>query len=437
MALETRVYQMLVEEDEEHGCGSLPESVCREAPGNGLRIVGALVLQKAGDRIVDPKTVLPWLLAAVGAPAALTGLLVPVRESGSLLPQTALVPWVRARAVRKWLWVLGGAGQATAVLAMALAALTLEGTAAGVAVLGALAAFALARAVSSIAYKDVLGRTVPKGQRGQITGLATVGAGIITITVGLGIGLFGGADLPPRTFALLLAAGAGAWIVAALLFSRVVEARGEHDASASAGALRQAVARLRDDAPFRRFVVARTLLLVSALSPPFIVQLATEESGTSAAGLGAFIVASGVASLLGGRVWGRAADRSSKRAMMIAAGSASAVVVVLLAALASPALAGQPLLYPAAYLALALAHTGARVGRKTYLVDLAEGNERTDYVAVSNSAMGVLLLITGGITAAIAALGVEAALAVLALLGVLGVGVARSLPEVSASSPGA
>lgn len=95
-----RLHQRLIDADEDHGCGDLPKGVCRELPGNATRIVGAQTLQSIGDRIVDAKTVLPWLLAAVGAPAALAGLLVPIRESGALLPQAALVPGVRRWAVR-------------------------------------------------------------------------------------------------------------------------------------------------------------------------------------------------------------------------------------------------------------------------------------------------------------------------------------------------
>jgi len=62
---------------------------------------------------------------------------------------------------------------------------------------------------------------------------------------------------------------------------------------------------------------------------------------------------------------------------------------------------------------------------------MGEGDRRTDYVAVSNSAMGALLLLTGALTSAIALLGVEVALATLAVLGLIGAVVSRSLPEVS------
>ncbi|MEX2551149.1 MAG: hypothetical protein WD638_13060 [Nitriliruptoraceae bacterium] len=427
-----RLYSHLID-DEDHGRGELDVEVAAAVPGNAAKQVTAMTLQKVGDLIVDAKTVLSWLLVAVGAPAVLIGLLVPIRESGSMLPQASLVPLVRRMAVRKWLWVAGAILQALATVAMAVVAATLEGTAAGLGILIALAVFALARSLSSIASKDVLGRTLPKGTRGQINGYATIGAGIAAITVGLGLRILGGGTARPATFAWLLIGAALAWVCASVVYSRVRETPGEHDPDADAGAATAALALLREDAPFRRFVVARTLLLVSALSPPFIVALATEQGGAGLAGLGSFVASSGIAALIGGRAWGRLADRSSRRVMMLAAGGSSLLVLAFLGALLIDGARELTLLYPGTYLLLTLAHHGARIGRKTYVVDLAGGNKRTDYVAVSNTAIGVLLLITGALTSALAVLGPEVALAALAALGLLGVVVSGSLPEVSSS----
>src|SRR5690606_16931020 len=121
-------------------------------------------------------------------------------------------------------------------------------------------------------------------------------------------------------------------------------------------------------------------------SPPFVVALAAQERENSLAGLGPFVIAQGVAGLVGGRVFGRLADRSSQRLMMGAAAAASALVLVFLALHLAPATRGSWWLYPTTYLVLALAHTGVRVARKTYVVDMAGEDLRTSYVAVSNTA---------------------------------------------------
>ena len=424
-----RLYARLIDQDEDDG-HELPDEVVDEVPGNATKQVAALTLQKAGDVVVDPKTVLAWLLAGVGAPAALAGLLVPIREAGSLLPQARLVPLVRRYVVRRWVWVAGAIGQAAAVGLMAAVAATASGRVAGWAVLAALALFAVARSLSSLASKDVLGRTIPKGQRGQITGFATLTAGGVAITLGLVLRLVGGPDTPPATFAFLLLAAAAAWVAAAAVYARVVETPRPPDIEHRSGD--GALALLRHDAPFRRFVVARTLLLVSTLSPPFVVVLATEVGGAGLAGLGPFVIGSGIAALVGGRLWGRLADRSSRLVMVVSAGSASALVLGLLLVLRVDTVRELALVYPAAYLLLALCHTGARIGRKTYVVDLAEDDRRTAYVAVSNAAMGVLLLVTGAVSSMLALLGAEVALVFLAVLGAAGVPVALRLPEVTA-----
>ena len=397
---------------------------------DGRRIVAALTATKFGDRIVDVKTVLPWLLGSLGTPTVLLGLLVPVRESGSMLPQTALLPWVRSRARRAPVWLLGAFGQAVAVAAMAVVALTLEGVAAGIAVLVALVAFAGFRSLCSLTTKDVLGRTVDKGERGRVTGTATTVSGVVAIAVGLGLRALG-ADAPTWAFAALLGAAATMWLLAMVPFSRIDEPEGEHDEEVDTSAITDAVALLRDDDGFRRFVIARTLLLVSALTPPYVISLAQSATGNSIAGVGPFLVASGVAGFLGGRLWGGVADRASRLLIAGAAGAASVVVGAFLV-LDGTRIAEGAAFYVGTYFLLALVHTAARVGRKTYVVDLGEGNERTDYVAVSNSVIAVLLLVVGGITGALSTFGPAVALLVLAGIGALGVPAALSLPAVSA-----
>lgn len=428
MTTAQRLYQRLVRAER-----SDQEPVEQRATArNGLRHVTANTLQAIGDQAVNARTVLPWLLASLAAPSGLIGLLVPVRESLSMLPQAALAPWVQRRAARRWVWVHGAAGQAAATAGMALAAAALEGWAAGVTILVLLAVFSLARSLNSLAGKDVLGRTVPKGERGQITGLSTLFSGAVAVTVGLGIRLLGGDEVSTGFLAVLLGAAATAWVAALVVYVGIDEPATEPaDPREQDSWLRASWRLLRGDAPFRRFVLARALLLVSALSPPFIVALAAREGGLGLSGLGPFVIAQGVASLVGGRAFGRMADRSSRRLMVVGAGFASVLVLGFLALYAVPAARGFALLYPATYLLLALTHTGVRVARKTYVVDMAEDDRRTEYVAVSNSAMGVLLLVAGAVSSGLAVLGDTWALGFLALLGLLGVLVARSLPEVS------
>ena len=429
MVASKRIFRKLVSDDEAD-LASISQEARPHIARNAMRHIGAQTLQSIGDQVVNAKTVLPWLVSALGAPSAFVAFLVPIRESGSMLPQAAWAPRVRRRAVRKWVWVAGAAGQAVATAGLALVAATAEGAVAGVGVLVALAVFALARSLSSIASKDVLGRTVPKGERGQITGVTTVASAAVALTLGLALRLWGGDDVGVGVLVVLLAAAALAWVVAAVIFSSIREPVGqsEPDPADGPGWVRQSVDLWRADSVFRTFVIARALLLVSALSPPFVVMLGAQQ-GSGLSSLGLFVIAQGIAGLVGGRVFGKLADRSSRQLMIWAAVAASVVIAVYLALLQVPGMAETAWLAAGIYLLLALVHVGTRLARKTYVVDIAEGDQRTQYVAVANTLMGVLLLAVGAVTAGLAMVGAQFALLLLAALGVAGAIVGRRLPE--------
>ncbi len=70
-----------------------------------------------------------------------------------------------------------------------------------------------------------------------------------------------------------------------------------------------------------------------------------------------------------------------------------------------------------------------RVGRKTYVVDLATGNKRTDYVAISNSVIGVMLLLVGAAGALAPLIGNHGVIALLSLMGLAGAVLGAGLPE--------
>ncbi|WP_061960525.1 MFS transporter [Demequina flava] len=429
-----RIFSKLIKTDDAD-LDSLNEDARPYVAGNAVRQMAAQALQSTGDQVVNAKTVLPWLMNALGAPSAFVAFLVPIRESGSMLPQAAWAPKVRRQRVRKWVWVAGAAGQAFATAVLALVAATAEGVIAGVGVLLALAVFALARSLTSIASKNVLGRTVPKGVRGQIKGVTTVASAVVALTLGLALRVWGGDSLGVGVLAALLGGAALAWAIAAAVYATIHEPAEDVEPEAQSedgpGWATQAKDLWRDDAVFRRFVTARALLLVAALSPPFVVGLGIQQGASGLGSLGLFVMAQGIAGIIGGPLFGRLADKSSRRLMIGASLASSAVIVVFLGLLALPATSEAFWLAPATYLLLALVHVGARLARKTYVVDIAEGDQRTQYVAVANTLMGILLLAAGGITAVLSAWGPQYALLLLAALGVAGAVVGCSLPEAS------
>lgn len=388
---------------------------------NGLRHVAALSMSKIADGLLNPKLVLSWLLTSLGAPAVYAGALVPIREAGALLPQLFMAGPVAGMARRKWAWVAGSAGQGLAAAAIALAALSLQGAAAGLAICALLALLAVARALCSVSYKDILGDTVGETRRGAVTGLAGSAAALwvlgFALVLILGRGQSAGLVIGAVALAAMLWLGAAAWL------ARLEETAGQREAGA--GGVDFAL--LRENATLRRFILVRGLLVSTALAPPYFVMLGGGEGGQLGR-LGALVLASALASLVSSFIWGRAADRSSRKVLM----ASGALGALAMAAALGASLAGLeqgPWAIPGALFVLMIAYHGVRQGRSTYLVDIAPQGRRAAWAAVSNTAIGLILLGAGVAGGALAALGPRPALGFFAVMALAAVPAALRLEE--------
>ena len=222
-------------------------------------------------------------------------------------------------------------------------------------------------------------------------------------------------------------------MIAAAVYAFVAEFPGETGGGRSAVEALAKLNLLATDRSFRRFVITRALLMCSALSAPFYVALAQDNRGSAATVLGSFVAAAGLASLLSAPVWGRFADRSSRKVMVAAALLTSGIgLLTFVFDRLLPDLNRTGWFLPLAYFTLSIAHSGVRVGRKTYIVDLATGNKRTDYVAISNTVIGVLLLLVGSVGALAPLIGNAGVIALLALMGMAGALLGTGLPETQA-----
>ncbi|MBB5514341.1 putative MFS family arabinose efflux permease [Rubricella aquisinus] len=377
----------------------------------------SLSASKTADGFLDAKLVLSWLMSTLGAPSALIGLLVPIREAGALLPQLVIARVMAGWAERRWMWALGAFGQALGALVIGAAALLLEGTAAGIVICAGLAFAALSRAVCSTSYKDVLGRTVPKAQRGSVTGLASsVGAIAVVAFAAL---LIVGAE----RMAIVLAAVFGAalfWMIASLTFTRLKEDPAETEENPAPIAFLDT---LRAAPALRRFIAARAALTATALAPPFLVTLDRAGSESWFSGLGALLLASAIAALISGWAWGRVSDHSSRQTLAIAGAIAS---VTLIAAVFIRVEIAAPL----AIFAIMFAHQGVRTARSTHLVDMAAEEDRPAWTAVSNTVIGGVLVLGAGLGVLADNAGTEVTLIVLSAMAALGALLSLTLDEV-------
>ncbi|MDZ7749705.1 MAG: MFS transporter [Halofilum sp. (in: g-proteobacteria)] len=358
-------------------CDAIPEEQCTAVAGNYVRNLANGAATRLAEQLAGPNLVLPWLLAGVGAPAALIGFLAPVRQAGALLPQLALAALVRRLPQRKWAWS-GAAGlQAVCLLVMIPAALGLPPVQAGLAVLALLAVFSVASGLGAVAFQDVMGKTIPKGRRGRLLGQrATLGGGLTVIAGAL---LYTTRDTGESAamYAALVGAAALLWVLGAMLFAQIEELPGATEGGRNAlDQARQGVARWHAVPAFRRYLVARALLLTVELAAPFYALYARDLFGGALAVLGIYVLAVGVGDVVASPLWGRLADSSGRRRMILAGVLAAALAVMALL-LGEPGTgAASPWIFGLVFAGLVVAESGVRFGRKTWLVDAVEADER-------------------------------------------------------------
>jgi len=409
--------------------GADPDKVGEGEARNGVIHVVSLTLTKTADALIDPKLVLSWLLTALGAPGAMIGLLVPVREAGALLPQLALAQWVEASPQRKRFWSAGSAIQGLAALGMAAVALLVSGPLAGALILAMLSILAVARSAASVSHKDALARTIKKRRRGAITGLASSVAAISVFSVGfvMATGVFSVAVTPLAT---IIALAGAAYLLAAAVFLKLDEpskVSGDGDDDGSLAAL---IDPILTDGQLRIFVASRAALAVTALAPPFIVMMSAMSGPTALGNLGPLVMASTAASISASFFWGRLSDRSSRQTLMAAGG---------IGALVFSAVGGLGLIFDglgsilgaaAAIFVAQIAYEGVRAGRKLHLTDMAEDSFRARYTALSNTLIGVALLAGGLFGMAADTFGPSIVLLAFAVISAIGVMLASGLEEV-------
>lgn len=221
-------------------------------------------------------------MESLSVPLFLISFLVPIRESGSLLPQLLIAAYIRKMPIRKNVWVLGSLLQAVSMIGIGLVAWTMTGLNAGIAIIILIILFSLARGLSSVAAKDVLGKTIPKTRRGALNGYSGSLAGLLIIGLGIYFLIVGEKPFSPQNFGILLFFAGLFWIIAGLVYSKIKEFDGETDGGGNAISVAlKKVSLLKTDKDFRTFVISRALFLCSVLSAPYFVILAQQHSDSN------------------------------------------------------------------------------------------------------------------------------------------------------------
>lgn len=426
------LYDQINGEEDARVCKDIPDDACNEQPINFFAYLSANVLNKISDELASARLTLPWLFSTLGVPAAFVGFLVPIREACVLLPQLLVAAYVRALQRRKIVWLAGALLSALMLFLMALAASHSSGVLAGWLLLACLVGYSLARGLCSVSAKDVLGKTVSKTRRGRLMGYSASLGGVAMLIIGLLLQ----SDFITRdsrqVLILFILIAAVLWLLAFISFSAIREPAGATEGGGNA--ITEAIKSLRlviDDRAFRHYVISRVLLLSIALAIPFYVVLLQQQLQGRLSVLGWLIIASGLASSLSAPLVGKWADHNSRSLM------ASSAVLASLVGTATWYISS----YHADWLSVtgcvivfflvSLCHSSVRLGRKVYLVDMANTDNRAQYVAVSNTVIGIAMLFGGLIGVIADLLNVQAVILLLSMIALVAGLYTRRLDNVS------
>jgi hypothetical protein len=354
------------------------------------QLISIATCGKLADLLISAKTTLPWLLASLGAPIWIVSMLVPIRESGSLIPQWSLKKKTQHIENRLVIWRWGIIVQACSICLMLISAIFTEGLPAGLLILLSLLILSLGRALSSLSMKDIQGLNIEKGQRGRLVGIASSLSGLLSL-ITAGLLIFFPQDMNITAIQLLISFSAILFFVSLLLsIGLTANLTDDSNDSNDGKSLWQTI---RQQADLRHLIISRCLLLHAALIAPFFVNASATNNDFFQ--LPYFIIASAFASFISSYLWGKMADKSAVKTLFYA----TIVCILTSTFFYFFTSLNNWIIDVFLFFALNLGYAGIRIGRKTYMLDLTQGSQRTLYVASANSIVGYILLMLGGVYA--------------------------------------
>ncbi len=408
-----------------------------------LGVVNGALFEFA-ERLIDPPLVLTWFVSRLTSSNLLVGLVAPLGDAGWFLPQVFIAGLVQ-RMPRKMLsYTLAAVVRAISWSLVAVAVWLVGDPALLLVTFFILYGVArLAAGLGGLGFFEVVAKTIPANRRGSFFawrmltgGLLGLGAGVVTQEV-LNRFAF------PRGHALLFVVYTAVIIPAMLAFIIIREPPGT--AVSHTPTLRQQLRRarqlLRTDAVFRRYMGMRTALGLAGIALPFYGVYARNVLGAPEGMVGIYVAVRVGAGLLANLPWGSLGDRKGNRLVTLWLSLGSALTALLALALAGW-VATSPSRGPwLPYLALpifllngALAPASMLVG-SNFLLELVPETERSLYLGLSNTLIGIVVLISGFGGLVVDLLGYTGLFGLSAFLCLLAWWWSRGLPEPRVGQP--
>lgn len=293
-----------------------------------------------GLALFDGATVLPVLLATLGASDMVVGTVRLLQTLGFTLPALIAAHWIHGRAYHKsyLLWCCAGARVGLFALPFVLLFYATSHPALVVAaLLVIIGIFWLLDGACAVSWFEIVAKSIPARVRGRFFGgMQTLGGVVGMCAGGIVASVLGSRALPFPTNFALLAVGwcVGAWLsqgFLTLIREPVSHSVAKDERPGFRDFLRSSIPLVRDNPRLARLIVARIALDGAGLAAPFYVLYAQRALAAPVATVGLYALARSLGKVCTGPVWGWCADRfGSSRSLWFVAWAVMAVPVLAL-----------------------------------------------------------------------------------------------------------
>lgn len=352
---------------------------------------------------VNQTTVLPSFVSQLTDSAPVIGLASTIQTGAWLLPQLVAASYLADKA-RKKPYMLLAAALGRPVFWVLAGVLFLAGDNARALILVllfvSLTIFLGTDAVAAVAWFDILGKAISPARRGRLIGTGQVLSGLLTVGAGAVVNAILGPHGPPfpnNYASLFFLAGLsffGSWVAMSFLHEPVAPIQSERLPWNTF--LPKLWKLLRENRTFSLVIVVRLLVGLSGAAMPFYVVYATKELRFGAEVIGLFLSTQVVGSILGGFAWGYLNERSGSKTVIQGStllGLASPVLALCAGAMSHLMGSLTVYAYSLIFMAIGALNNSYMAGFINFILNLAPPEERSTYIALTNTLCGVLLVV--------------------------------------------
>ncbi len=392
------------------------------------------------EALIDPPVVLTWFISQLTSSNLLIGLVAPLGNAGWFLPQIFVSTRIQRMPRTMPAYVASAVVRTVAWLLVAAAVWMVDDPT--LLLISFFALYSIARVSSGLgglSFFDVIAKTVPARRRGSffawrqlVGGVLGLGGGWIVKTI------LNSPALPfPDGHAFLFLIYCVGMALGMLAFALVREPPGVVSAGPVTmdDQLRRSRRLVQADPVYRRYMAARVALGLTSVALPFYGVYAKNVLGASGGMAGIYVAARIGAMLMFNLSWGRLSDRRGNQLVMrlLSLGSGATALLALglvgLIGLVQPQGSWLPYVaLPIFFLDGAVRPAQMMVG-SNFLLELAPEGERSLYLGLSNTLLGVVILISGLSGLVVDAFGFAGVFALSIGLSVVAYVFASGLPE--------